>query len=302
MRSKTSLQTEHTDTSGRHPITLLSVWGWEIRRVFARPLNWGFGLASFLFFIGMMWFKHAWQLGTDAGFRFTLYGTSAYGLLYEFTVVLMLVFAFILPFVVTEGVARDYKKRIHEVLMATPLPTPAYVWGRFLAVLTIGLGQAVLMLLAALIMGSLLHLGNAGYPQPTLNNLLAVWELIVLPPTILIAGVGFSLGTLWPRKARMIILGILITWILLFTLGNILRIDPTGMNILGDLIPRLIQSANAKIASIPAAQRAAWIQQLQATLPDLRGWMLSQSVLAVSGILLVAAAAVGFRRFQHELE
>ena len=94
----------------------------------------------------------------------------------------MLVFAFMLPFVVTEGVARDYKKRVHEMLMATPLPTSAYVWGRFLAVLTIVLGQAILMLLAALLMGSILHLRNAEYPQPTLTNLVTVWELIVIPP------------------------------------------------------------------------------------------------------------------------
>ena len=124
----------------------------------------------------------------------------------------------------------------------------------------------------------------------------------MIPPTILIAGVGFGLGTLWPRKTRMIMLGILIVWILFFTMGNLLRIDPTGMNVLGILIPRLIQSANTNLASIPTGQRAVWIQQLQATLPDLRGWMLSQSILAFSGILFVVAAAAGFRRFQNELD
>ena len=41
----------------------------------------------------------------------------------------MFVFALMLPFVVTEGVAADYKRRVHELLMATPLPGWAYVWG-----------------------------------------------------------------------------------------------------------------------------------------------------------------------------
>ena len=129
MKSKPMVQEKAESASGNRPNPVFSVWGWEIRRVFAKPLNWGLGLASFLFFMAMMWFKHAWLLGTDTGISFTLYGTSAVGLLYEFTVVLMLVFAFMLPFVVTEGVAGDYKKRFHEVLMTTSIPTPGVYLG-----------------------------------------------------------------------------------------------------------------------------------------------------------------------------
>ena len=302
MKSKPMVQEKAESASGNRPNPVFSVWGWEIRRVFAKPLNWGLGLASLLFFMAMMWFKHAWLLGTDTGISFTLYGTSAVGLLYEFTVVLMLVFAFMLPFVVTEGVAGDYKKRFHEVLMTTSIPTPAYIWGRFLAVLSIVLGQAFLMLPAALIIGSILHQRNAAYPQPAVNNLLAVWGLIVIPATILIAGVGFSLGTLWPRRTRMIMLGILIAWVLFYTVGSVLRINPAGTGIVGSLIPLLIRSANTSLASIPTDQQAAWIQKIQATLPDFQSWALSQSGLAFAGILCVVAATAGFRRFRNELD
>jgi hypothetical protein len=179
----------------------------------------------------------------------------------------------------------------------------ADVWGRFLAVLTLALGQAVLMLLAALAMGSILHLRNAIYPQPALSNLVTVWGLVVIPPTILISGLGFSLGTLWPRRSRMIELGILIGWILFYTVGDVVKIiNPTGVSIVGGLIPQIIQSANSNLASLPADQKAAWVQQIQAHLPDLRAWLLPQYSLAFAGILCVLAAAAGFRRFCKELD
>jgi len=302
MTLKTFVLTKNDNAAGNRPLPLLSVWSWEIRRVFAKRLNWGFGLASFIFFLGMLWFKHAWEMGTETSFPFILYGTSAIGMLYEFTVVLMLVFAFILPFVVTEGVARDYKNRSHEMLMATPLPTSAYVWGRFLAVLTIGLAQAVLMLLAVLLMGSFLHLRNAVYPQPILGNLISAWGLIVIPPTLLIAGIGFSLGTLWPRKTRTIMLGIVITWVLFYTVGQVLWINPTGINIIYNLIPQFIQTVEANFASIPVSQRDIWVGQLQAVSPNLGVWVLPQYSLASFGILLVLVAAIAFKRFRNELE
>jgi len=218
-------------------------------------------------------------------------------------VVLMLVFAFMLPFVVTEGVAGDYRQRIHEVLMATSLPTPAYVWGRFLAALTLALGQAVLMLIAAWMMGTVLHLRNDLYPQPTWPNLITTWGLIVIPAAILIAGLGFSLGTLWPRRTRLIILGLLIAWLLFFTVGDYLNVNPTGIHILGAHIPHLVQAVNAQLASIPVDQQAAWLGQLQSVPPDVTDyWWLTQYAEAAVGVVCVVFAAAGFRRYRKELD
>jgi hypothetical protein len=126
--------------------------------------------------------------------------------------------------------------------------------------------------------------------------------LIVIPATILITGIGFSLGTLWPRRTRLIMLGILIGWILFFTVGDVLRINPTGTGILGTIVPQLIRTANTNLASIPADQRAEWVQQLQATLPDLRAWVLPQAGLAIASFLLVAVSAGRFKRFRNELD
>ncbi len=302
MTSKPFILSQANDLPGKSSLPLFSVWEWELKRVFAKPLNWGFALGSFLFFGAMMWFKHAWTLGTESGIQFTLYGTSAFGLFYEFTVVLMLVFAFMLPFVVTEGAARDYRQRIHEVLMATALPTPAYVWGRFLAVFTLAMGQAVLMLIAAWMTGTVLHLRNGLYPQPIWPNLITAWGLIVIPAAILIAGLGFSLGTLWPRRTRLIMLGLLIAWLLFFTVGDVLSVNPTGISMLGSQIPRLVQAVNAQLASIPADQQAAWLGRIEAVSPDVRGWWLAQYAQAAAGVACVAVAAAGFRRFRKELD
>ncbi len=302
MKTKPFILSRADDLSANPPSPLFSVWGWELKRIFTKPLNWGFALGSFLFFGAMMWFKHAWTLGTESGTRFTLYGTSAFGLFYEFTVVLMLVFAFILPFVVTEGASRDYRQRIHEVLMATPLPGQAYVWGRFLATLTLAIGQAVLMVVAAWLMGTILHLRNGFYPQPTWPNLITAWGLVVIPATILIAGLGFSLGTLWPQRTRLIMLGLLIAWLLFFTVGDILSVNPTGVSILGTQISRLVQAANAQLASIPADQQAAWLERLQVASPDVSGWWLTQYAQAALGIICVVVAAAGFRRYRKEVD
>jgi hypothetical protein len=99
----------------------------------------------------------------------------------------------------------------------------------------------------------------------------------------------------------MIMLGILIAWILFFTVGFGLRFNPTSVNIVGTLIPQLVQNAKTNLVNGPVDERGAWIQQLQAILPDLCGWVLTQSGLAVVGILFMVAAAVGFRRFRNEL-
>jgi ABC-type transport system involved in multi-copper enzyme maturation permease subunit len=43
----------------------------------------------------------------------------------------------LVPIIVADAVVRDYKQRLHELIMTTAVPTWAYVWGRFLAGLCI---------------------------------------------------------------------------------------------------------------------------------------------------------------------
>jgi ABC-type transport system involved in multi-copper enzyme maturation permease subunit len=301
MTNQPPILTSNETSPGAAPNPLLSVWAWELRRVAARPLSWILALAAFLFFMGMVQFKHAWSLGTESGVPFLIYGTSAVGVLYEFVNVLMFVFALMLPFLVTEGVAADHRRRIHEVLMTTSLPSWAYIWGRFLAVLTEGLGLAGLLLSAYLLMGLLLHQRNAIYPLPAFTDVLSVWLVLVVPALIIIAGLGFTLGTLWPRHSRVMMLALLILWMLLFTVGGILGVNPTGNMMVIRLAPDLIQRVQAQLSAVPADQRTQIVLQAEAHLPDLSSVILPQYGLAAVGAALVAVAAGAFRRFRQVL-
>lgn len=289
---------------------LVNVWQWELRRIGSNRVNWALAGVTFLFLLGMMYWKHAWLMGGESSQTLVFYGTSSAGMLLEFVNVLLLVTALILPFLVTEGVARDQKQRIHEILMSTPLPSWAYVWGRFLAVVSMALGLAVLVLITQIGMGNLLHYQHPVYPAPVAVDVLTAWAVVIVPAFILITALGFTLGTLWPRRTMVIMLGMLIGWILLFTLGNILwenfgslfmYLNPTSNGVLGSVIPQILHQVPVGLHSLAPIQQALITQQVQAHLPDLFPFLLAHYGLAACGMILVALVAVGFQRFRNVL-
>src|SRR5260221_7399011 len=80
-------------------------------------------------------------------------GTSAWGLLMILPSGTLMLLGLLLPFVNADGVTRDLHRHTHKLLMATALPTWAYVWGRYLAGLVMSLGLALLLLTSILGMG-----------------------------------------------------------------------------------------------------------------------------------------------------
>ena len=261
------------------PNPLLSVWTWELRRLACSRLSWALTGAALLFFCGMIWFKHAWviPLCTDSSqvARVTVFGTSPLGLRYEFVAVLLLVYALMVPFVVTEAVARDYKLRMHEVLMTTSVPNRAYVWGRFLAALCTSLGLALLLLVAEVVMAGWLHHTYPIYPAAAPNEILRLWAIVILPAAILLTGVGVALGALWPRHSGVIMLGMLITWVLLGVLVDILGQqlgfgqwliywNPSSAGVVRDRAVRLPPGGPGSANGVPAEQLARVVLGLQA--------------------------------------
>jgi hypothetical protein len=125
----------------------------------------------------------------------------------------LLSYGLFVPFAATEGVARDLARRTHELLMTTPVPTWAFVLGRYLSSILLSLALAVLLLLAICVTAVAQHV-----LQPSIHSWLdlpgtvAVWAVIVLPPTILLGSASFLLGALLPRRSSMIKLGVLLTW------------------------------------------------------------------------------------------
>src|SRR5260370_41460217 len=108
-----------------------------------------------------------------------------------------------LPFLNVDGVARDLKRRTHELLMTTAIPSWAYVWGRFLSGLLLSLGVACLVLLAIFAHAALRHVAQPDiYLPPNLPGFTAQWALIVLPPTMLLSSISFAAGAPLPPPSQ----------------------------------------------------------------------------------------------------
>jgi ABC-type transport system involved in multi-copper enzyme maturation permease subunit len=204
---------------------LTAVVGWELRRVLASRATWvAAALALGACFLSLRfssqsldWFLECCAQRLDANLLpswTTLWGLACalHGPL--------LAFGLFVPFVAADGVARDLKRRTHELLMTTAVPTQAYVLGRYIASILLCLGLAVLLLLAICVTAVAQHV-----LQPSIHlgldlpGTVAVWAAIVLPPTIALGSFSFLLGTLLPRRSSAIKLGVLLTW---FAVGAML--------------------------------------------------------------------------------
>ncbi|MFI5268633.1 MAG: ABC transporter permease [Chloroflexota bacterium] len=281
---------------------LRTVLSWELRRLSVDHFGWAMAGAALLLFVALLWFKHFWMVQvSDGGARFQVLGSSADGMLLEIVFVLLLLFGMFLPFVAAEGVARDYKLHVHELLMATSMPGWAYVGGRYLAGLVVSNALALELLLAAFLVNSGLHLSQPGYPAPDLAALMAAWAITVLPGAVLLGSASFALGTLWPRRATILKLGVLIVWVAFFI------VDPSSLptwfadwnptsNSLAATSERQMATQFKQHGQTLAAARAA-----QAQLPDMQQWLLPHFGLIAIGLLLALATVAGFRRFRAVL-
>src|SRR5207244_2288730 len=146
------------------PLPLTRVMAWELRRFRASRLFWLQALGFFCFSLFLTWALHAPENfsggvvsngGGGESLSGFVAGTSAWGLLHTLPTSLV-VLVLLLPFVTVDGVTRDLQRRTHELLLATALPTWAYVWGRYLMGLVMSLALALLFLVAILGMGLLL--------------------------------------------------------------------------------------------------------------------------------------------------
>jgi ABC-type transport system involved in multi-copper enzyme maturation permease subunit len=294
------------------PLPLTRVMAWELRRFRASRLFWLQALGFFCFLLFLTWAqKTPVQLATltsHASINGFVAGTSAWGLLMTLPLSLVLL-VLLLPFVTADGVTRDLHRRTHELLMATALPTWAYVWGRYLIGLLLSLGLALLMLAAILGMGWLLHLTVTDYPAPEIGNLMILWVGMVVPATVLVSSLGFALGTLLPRRATLVKIVILLGWIM----GGVIlpkglgtttppawyvNWDPTSAITAHGMLPKYS-------LDLRAVTSAAQLQQILLTVenkvPDISGWFASHLLLAGVSLVLVLVAALAFKRSRDTL-
>lgn len=299
------------------PHPLLSVMAWELRRFRASRL---FGIQALCFFCLLLfvtWFgREPDQFGNRTpSFTYTGFvaGTSVWGLSTTIPPIYLTLLVLLLPFVAADGVTRDLNRRSHELLMATALPTWAYVWGRYLIGLLMSLGLALLLLASIFGMGLLLHLTIPAYPLPPTGAVLLLWVGMVVPATVLVSSLSFALGTLFPRQANLVKIAILVAWIMgavvLPPSGSgdapnlpawYVNWDPTSAATGHQMV---VAYQTAFQTQVQAATNATQAQQIllavENKLPDLAGWFAPHLLWGALGLLLVSLAAFGFKRFRN---
>ena len=327
-------------TSHKSPNPLLTVLRWELRRALASRTTLIISTLLFGFFILLLIFSLQVQDYSVSGIAQPAHGApvqrtlsgivtrnSLFGLAIIFPITL-LEFGLFLPFVSADGVSLDLKRRTHEILMTSALPSRAYIWGRYLAALLVAFGMACLLLLALLVVGVGLHLRAPHYyPALDLRGTLVIWAVVVLPPTLLFSSLCFAFALLLPRQSNLIKAGAVFAW---FAFGLVLQVfvfdqvrygpgyrqgnlpawwaayetwQPTntdsGHLFLDQFLHRLDAIlTNGALSAQQAQQRAT---ALYGQMPDLGSFAAAHVVWIVVGVAAVAAASLTFRRFRNVL-
>jgi ABC-type transport system involved in multi-copper enzyme maturation permease subunit len=292
---------------------------WDLRRFSSSLLFWIQALCFFCLVLFVTWSTrmpgHPLDLAKSQGaINGSIAGTSAWGLLTSsLPTGPLLLLVLLLPFVTTDGVTRDRHRRIHELLLTTVLPTWAYVWGRYLVGLVMSLGLAVLLLIATLGMGLLLHLSIPAYPLPPIGAVLLLWVGMVVPATVLVSSVSFTLGTLLPRLTNLVKIGMMVVWIvgaMILPSGldstNLptwyINWDPTSVVTAQGILPQyLVDFGNQTRAVTSAAQFQQILLTVENKVPDIAGWFAPHLLLAVVSLVLVLVASLAFKRSRTTL-
>jgi ABC-type transport system involved in multi-copper enzyme maturation permease subunit len=292
---------------------LVSVLAWEVRRFLTSRRFWWQILALFCFLLLLTWAQSTSFVFSTPSVSGFIAGTSAWGLLLSLPTTVLLL-ALFLPFINADGVARDLERRTHELLMTTPLPTWAYVWGRYLIGLLMSLGLAGMLLVALLGMGEVLHLTNPAYPLPQIGAILPLWGGMVVPATVIVSSLSFALGTLFPRQSTVVKIGMLVAWAVCAYVIPIVLYFPSGPNHLPTwysawdptsaltgmvMFSRYNSNARQLSSSITnTAQSQHLLNTIANKMPDISPWLMPHVIEALLSVLLVVVATCAFRRFR----
>lgn len=312
------------------PNALLVVARWELSRIMSARSTWLTLMALMVLVVLVLWLRKEITVGAyflPQEERINVGGTSAWGMVYTMPVIVLMV-GMIAPFLSADGVARDLKQRTHELLMSTSIPSWAYVWGRFVAVLVLNLLLAAFMLVAILLTGVVFTLA-LGYPLPNVAAMLSLWAVAVVPAVVLLSGVSFALGTLFPRYSSLVKALVLLVWFLMSYEGLLLwgsgndpssvYWDPTSRAMVGTLGRPYRQALFSGIETAPlggpgregqAVVRAGnltpeeKVRELRRRMPsveqqapDLGPWLVPHLALGALGLAAPAVGAARFRRF-----
>lgn len=282
---------------------------WELRRVLSRGTNFGLALCALGLSAALVLFKHTWFVPVEAAsgrsVPITVLGSTGLGALYETTTSLAF-FGMVVIFIAADGVAHDHRHRVHEILMASPVGSFAYVLGRFAAVLAMSAGLSLLVACSIAAADFMIHSSQPDFPAPNMAALALDWAVVVLPSVAAIAGVSFMAATVKPTLATAIKLGMVLVW---FSLSVIVDIGrgaawlgywlPGGIGEL-KVIPNRVAAEYAALvkAGSPTAQLEMQAQQM---VPNLSPWVGPHIGLVAIAIGLAVFAAWRFKRFRDAL-
>lgn len=300
----------------------IRVFSWEVRRLLASRGAWVTTAGTMIVFAGLLALSNLVQgeyvIATPRGtYTFALPTTSVYGLLISYVQNPGMFFALMLPFTAADAVNRDLRGRSHELVMATPVPSRAYVWGRYSAALLYCLVLASAILIAVLSVAAIFQFADSStYPAVAIPKLVAAWALVVVPPVFLLSGISFALGTLLPRRPGLAKVAVMLSW---FAAGGSLWYllnphyrdtnpppapyavwDPTSIAPSFSLSRELKVAAMAHAQSLDSHAFHAYIEQLMQTMPDVWSWVVPHLFWCAIGLLAVVLAASAFRRFASE--
>ncbi|BCL79156.1 hypothetical protein ccbrp13_16210 [Ktedonobacteria bacterium brp13] len=324
-----------TEQPGRviqHSRLLARVLAWEFRRVLASRLFWLRTLGFFGLSLFLTWSQQIPLTLNHAQASVPFYGflaeTSVWGLLMTLPTGMLMLLGMLLPFVNADGATRDLSRRTYELLMATALPTWAYVWGRYLAGLMMSLGMALLALAALLGMGLFLHLTITGHPLPRIGNhiadyplpetgfLMVIWVGVIASAAVLVSSLSFALGTLLPRLTMLVKIVIMAAWFLGSQVPSILfshaanfslpawyiNWDPTSEGIALGLFPTYMADfSNLASNATSTAQTQHNLLTVENALIDLGDWFAPHLLLAGFSLVLVLIVALAFKRSRNVL-
>jgi ABC-type transport system involved in multi-copper enzyme maturation permease subunit len=309
-----------TATPHKNPNPLLAVTTWELRRMAARRSTWVFLGAVLAFSTALTWNSRLMDnLRFDQIFPIYAHPTSGLGAIMFEGTTLVSILGLLVPFIAADQVARDYKRRTYELLMTTPLPGWAYICGRYLAGLLLGVAAALLMLAGTILMGLLLPLdlplnqpndlaiyAVQAYPQPNLGALALVWLFMVIPTLLLLYNLSFGLATLWPRRTGLVkalcVFGWMLSafyWLFLGDNSDFAAWHPNYLQMAWKL-QLLYQSDYDRIfAATPGNSPELRLQiarQVEEKLYDIWTWQLPHLIYILLGLALVAFLAVRYQR------
>jgi hypothetical protein len=182
----------------------------------------------------------------------------------------------------------------------------------------LSLGLAVVLLVALLLMGFVLHQTQADYPPPQVEAIVAMWAVALAPTTIVISNISFALGTLLRRGSTLAALGIILGWFLCIVVlptipaagsGRVpswyLHWEPTNTGMAAALQAPYTPDPGGSVIlhpTSPGDSDSAFLAaqtNLEQQMPDLAPWILPHLAWIGVGLALVLVAWFSFRRFRN---